>query len=409
MNRVVVTGMSGITCLGQDWEQVKAGLRAKKSGVQYIEKWQEVEGLCSQLGAPISDFETPAHYSRKQLRTMGRVGVLAIRSVELALMDAQMLNSDLLTDGSTGVAFGSTYGSSDAAIDFMRAVGVNKTVKGVKGSQFIKFMTHTCAANISQHFKTTGRLIPACSACTSGSQAIGFGYEMVKYGLQDIMICGGAEELDAVGTAVFDVMYATSRRNDAPSTTPRPFDKDRDGLVVGEGAGALVLESLESAQRRGAPIHAELAGFATNSDGAHMVNPSKEGMQRVMEKSLSDANLSPAQIDYVCAHGTSTEIGDVAESQATANCFQREVPIASLKSYFGHTLGACGAIEAWICINQLNEGWVAPTINLENPDPECGKLDYIMDVREMPQTYVMSNNFAFGGVNTSLIFKKWVE
>ncbi|MBN2718666.1 MAG: beta-ketoacyl-ACP synthase [Deltaproteobacteria bacterium] len=409
MNRVVVTGMSGITCLGQDWETVKGGLLSRKSGVRKMPHWKEIEGLSSFLGAPIVDFEVPKHYSRKHLRTMGRVAVFAIRSVELALKDAGLLDSVLLTDGTTGVSFGSTNGAADASIAFMKAIGVNKTLQGVKGSQFIKFMTHTCAANISQFFQTRGRLIPACSACTSGSQAIGFGYEAVKYGTQDIMICGGAEELGAVGTAVFDVMFATSRRNDSPSTTPRPFDKDRDGLVVGEGAATLILESLESAKRRGATIYGEIVGFASNCDGEHMVNPSPDGMENVMKLSLKSAALSPSQIDFVSAHGTSTEIGDVAESIATAACFEREIPFASLKSYFGHTLGACGAIEAWICMHQICEGWVAPTINLDNVDPECGRLDYVTESRPLAQTYVMSNNFAFGGVNTSLIFKKWVE
>ncbi|MBN2342646.1 MAG: beta-ketoacyl-ACP synthase [Deltaproteobacteria bacterium] len=409
MNRVVVTGMSGITSLGQDWASVREQLRAKKSGVRYMKEWKEIDGLTSFLGGPIDDFAVPSHYNRKHLRTMGRVAKLAIRSTELALIDASLLDSEALTDGTVGVSYGSTYGSSVDAIEFMKQVGVNKTLQGVKGSQFIKFMSHTCAANVSQFFKTKGRLIPACSACTSGSQAIGFGYEVVKAGIQDIMICGGAEELHPVGTSVFDVMYATSQRNDAPETTPRPFDKNRDGLVVGEGAGTLILESLESAKRRGASIYAELVGFGSNSDGAHMVNPSSEGMQRVMELALNDARLTPDDIDYVCAHGTSTEIGDIAESKATEGCFNRPIPINSLKSYLGHTLGACGAIEAWVVIHQMNEGWVAPTINLDEVDPNCGSLDYLTEVRELDQTHVMTNNFAFGGVNTSLIFKKWTE
>ncbi len=409
MNRVVVTGMSGITSLGENWPTVKANLLARRSGIRKMESWKEIDGLVSHLGAPVSEFRIPAHYNRKHLRTAGRVATLAIRSTELALKDANLLESLSLSDGTTGVSYGSTYGSADASIEFMKQVGVDKTVNGVKGSQFIKFMSHTCAANISQFFKTRGRLIPACSACTSGSQGIGFGYEMVKFGIQDIMICGGAEELDPLGTAVFDVMYATSRRNDEPESTPRPFDKDRDGLVVGEGSATLILESLDSAKRRGAPIYAELVGFASNSDGAHMVNPAREGMHQVMQLALQNAGLTPDDIDFVSAHGTSTEIGDVAETRATEACFGRPVPIASLKSYFGHTLGACGAIEAWVSIHQLNEGWVAPTINLVTPDPACGKLDFVMETRSLEQTYVMSNNFAFGGVNTSLIFKKWME
>lgn len=409
MKRVVVTGMAGLTPLGMDWESVREKLQTKTSGVQYMEDWKSIEGLTSFLGAPVRDFELPTYYNRKHLRTTGRVAKLAIRSTELALKDAQLLDTPSVVDGTLGVAFGSTYGSSVDAIEFMRQVGVNKTVRGVKGSQFIKFMSHTCAANVSQFFKTKGRLIAPCSACTSGSQGIGFGYEAVRHGIQDMMICGGAEELHPVGTSVFDVMFATSQRNDEPALTPRPFDKDRDGLVVGEGSATLVLESLESAQKRGAKIWAEVVGFGSNSDGEHMVNPSQEGMQRVMELALEDAQLKPADIDYVCAHGTSTEIGDVAESRATEGCFQREIPMNSFKSYMGHTLGACGAIEAWIVVHQLNEGWLSPTINLDNVDPNCGKLDYLTDIRKFEHQYAMTNNFAFGGVNTSLIFKKWTD
>lgn len=408
MRRVVITGMSGITSIGQDWRRVKENLHSKRSGVRYMKEWEQIKGLNSMLGAPVVDFEVPKHYTRKQLRTMGKVAQLAVRSVELALDNAGLLGDQRLTDGSVGVSFGSTNGSAVDTIQFMKQIGVNKTVEGVVGSQFVKFMTHTCAANVSQFFKTRGRLIPACSACTSGSQAIGFGYEAIKIGAQKMMICGGAEELHPLGTAVFDVLYATSRRNDEPTRTPRPFDRDRDGLVVGEGASTLILETANSALERGAPILAEIVGFATNCDGEHMVNPSKDGMQKVMELSLEDAKLSPDDIDYICAHGTSTAIGDVAETHATRGCFQRAIPISSLKSYLGHTLGACGAIEAWVSIQQMNEGWVCPTINLDNVDSACGDLDYVTDVRALEQNHVMSNNFAFGGVNTSLIFKKWM-
>ena len=182
---------------------------------------------------------------------------------------------------------------------------------------------------------------------------------------------------------------------------------DRDGLVAGEGAATLILESLDHAQQRGVPILAEIVGFATNCDGAHMVNPSIEGMQQVMKLALHEANLSPQAIDYVNAHATATEVGDIAESHATAACFKRLIPISSLKSYLGHTFGACGAVEAWLCILMMSEGWLAPTINLDRIDPRCAELDYLTDIRRCQPLYIMSNNFAFGGINTSLIFKRW--
>ncbi len=407
MRRVVVTGMGAITPIGTGWDAIKNSLFKKQSGVKFMPEWKLIDGMTSHLGAPVTDFTTPKEYSRKKLRTMGRVAVMAVRATELALINAGLKDSPLLTDGSTGVSYGSTNGSTRDAVHFMKAVGVEKTLKGIAGSTFVKFMTHTCAANLSLFFGLSGRLISTTTACTSGSQGIGYGYEAVKSGAQDIMVCGGAEEIDPLDTAVFDVLYSTSQKNDQPESTPRPFDKDRDGLVVGEGAGTLILESLDSALSRGADIIAEVEGFATNSDGAHMVNPSSEGMRRVMELALKNTGLKPSQIDYICAHGTSTEIGDIAETTATAACFGNSVPVSSLKSYMGHTLGACGAIEAFISINQMNEGWVAPTINLENVDPACGDLDYVKDIRDLEQNIIMSNNFAFGGVNTSLIFRKW--
>ena len=204
------------------------------------------------------------------------------------------------------------------------------------------------------------------------------------------------------------MLYATSARNQEPTRTPRPFDVERDGLVVGEGAATLVLESLERARARGARIHAELVGFATNCDGKHITKPDAEGMQRVLELALRDAALPASAIGYVNAHATATEAGDIAESRATALALGARVPISSLKGALGHTLGACGALEAWLTIEMQREGWFAPTLNLERIDPRCGELDYIVGApRALACEYAMSNNFAFGGVNTSLIFKRW--
>ena len=219
------------------------------------------------------------------------------------------------------------------------------------------------------------------------------------------MIAGGAEELCPTEAAVFDTLYATSTMNDVPGMTPRPFDKERDGLVLGEGAGALVLEEYEHAKARGARIIAEVVGFGTNSDGSHITRPNRETMARCIQMSMQDARLDSSAIGYINAHGTATVSGDIAESNATSGTMGRQKPISSLKSYMGHTLGACGALEAWMTIEMMNCGWFSPTINLDHIDPECGELDYIVgDGREISTEYVMSNNFAFGGINTSLIF-----
>jgi 3-oxoacyl-[acyl-carrier-protein] synthase II len=251
-------------------------------------------------------------------------------------------------------------------------------------------------------------VITTSSACTSGSQGIGYAYEAIKFGTQDVMVAGGSEGLCATEAAVFDTLYATSVVNDTPHLSPRPFDRDRDGLVIGEGGCVLILEELEHARARGAKIYAEIIGFGTNSDGRHVTQPNAATMEIAIRQALDSAQLPSSEIGYVSAHGTATDRGDIAESQATHAVFGASTPVSSLKSYTGHTLGACGALEAWTAIEMMNEGWFSPTINLENVDPECAELDYLMhEGRHIDTEYVMSNNFAFGGINTSLIFKRW--
>ena len=283
---------------------------------------------------------------------------------------------------------------------------VTKEVKNVTSGSYVKMMPQTTAVNISLYFKTVGRLIATSTACTSGSMGIGYAYEAIKFGLQDVMIAGGAEELDPSQVAVFDTLYATTQKNSTPKLTPSPFDKNRDGLVVGEGAGTLILEEYEHAKKRGAKIYAEIIGFGTSTDGTHITNPNKETMKNALELALKDAGISADEIGYVNAHGTATMQGDIAETNATYDVFKRKVPISSIKSYTGHTLGSCGAIEAILSIDMAHKKWFAPTINLNEVDENCGDLGYIKGQgREIDTKIVMSNNFAFGGINTSLIFK----
>ena len=406
--RVVVTGMAGLCPLGSDWKRVGAALREGHSGVERLQELAEIAGMRTQLAARVKDFATPAHYDRKRTRSMGRVALLAARAPELALQDAGLSGDQALGDGSTGISYGSTSGSPPAVEAWARKFMLERTLSGIRPNDYVQHMSHTVAANLAQFFGVRGRVQATCTACTSGSQGIGYGAEAIRYGLQDVMIAGGAEEFHPIDAAVFDVLYATSARNDEPTRTPRPFDVDRDGLVVGEGAATLVLESFEHARARGARVHAEIVGFATNCDGKHITNPDADGMQRVIELALRDAELPPGAIGYVNAHATATEAGDVAESQATACAFGAPVLISSLKGALGHTLGACGALEAWLTIEMQREGWFAPTLNLERVDPRCAELDYIVGApRALACEYAMSNNFAFGGVNTSLIFKRW--
>ncbi|MGH8462014.1 MAG: beta-ketoacyl-ACP synthase [Stenotrophobium sp.] len=407
--RVVVTGMGGITALGSQWSQIEQNLRAGITGIEYMPDWEQYTELNTKLAAPVKDFKLPPHYTRKTTRTMSRVAQMAVLSVEHALAQAGLLGNPIIQDGRMGIAHGSCSGGFDALAEFGGIMWTGETGRQINATTFLRFMTHTAAVNIGLYFSLKGRIIPTASACTSGSQGVGYAYEAIKYGQQQLMAAGGSEELHAAQAAVFDTMFATSTRNSEPKLTPRPFDKARDGLVIGEGAGALILEELEHAQARGAEILAEVVGYACNSDGDHATHPNQTTMQVVMELALRDAGLAPAAIGYISAHGTSTEQGDIAESQATAHVFGKRMPISSMKSYLGHTLGACGAIESWWAIEMMNRGWFAPTHNLVELDPRCGELDYLTgDGRKLDCEYVMSNNFAFGGINTSLIFKRWV-
>ena len=403
--RVVVTGMSGVTAFGNDWQTIEPRLRACENATQYMPSYEQYDGLNTKLAAPVTDFELPKHYKRKQVRGMGRVSMLATVATENALIQAGLIGNEVLTNGQTGIAYGSSTGSTDAVGAF--GVMLNeKTTRAITATTYVQMMPHTTAVNVGLFFGLRGRVIPTSSACTSGSQAIGYAYEAIKHGYQTIMVAGGGEELCPTESAVFDTLFATSLKNDAPKTTPSPYDKDRDGLVIGEGAGTLVLEEYEHAKARGAKIYAEIVGFASNCDAAHVTQPQMETMQICMEQALKNANLSPDKIGYVSAHGTATDRGDIAESNATEKAVGR-VPISSLKSYFGHTLGACGAVEAWLGLEMMHTGWFNPTLNLNNLDPECGDLDYITGSgREMQIDYLMSNNFAFGGINTSIIFKR---
>ncbi|MET0265488.1 MAG: beta-ketoacyl-ACP synthase [Duganella sp.] len=406
--RVAVTGMAGISPLGNDWAAIRTRLGEYRNAIVRMHGWDDYDGLNTRLGAPAAPFELGARYNRKTMRSMGRVALMATRASELALAHAGLLEHALLTSGEMGVSFGSSAGTPSAIGDFGRMME-ERTTKGINATTYIKMMAHTAPVNIGVFFGITGRVITTSSACTSGSQGIGYAYEAIRAGKQLAMVAGGAEELCATEAAVFDTLFATSTRNDAGHTTPRPFDADRDGLVIGEGAGCLILEDLEHAQQRGATIHAELVGFGTNSDGCHVTQPNAATMQTAMRLALRDAGLQPHDIGYINAHGTGTQQGDVAESQATFEVFGGATPISSLKSYMGHTLGACGALEAWISIEMMREGWFAPTINLDQLDPACAQLDYIAGAgRPLQCEYVMSNNFAFGGINTSLIFKRYL-
>ncbi|MGA7965491.1 MAG: beta-ketoacyl-ACP synthase [Gammaproteobacteria bacterium] len=407
--RVVVTGCGGLTALGHDWPSIRTALRENRTGIVYMNEWDGYRELHTRLGAPAQSFELPSHYNRKIMRGMGRVSTLSVRASELALEDAGLLGDPVLREGRTGIAYGSSAGSIQPIIAAGRFAELG-TLRGAPANSYVQMMAQTGAVNIGVFFKITGRLIPTCSACTSGSQGIGYSYETILDGRQDVMVAGGADELSVISAVVFDMIGATSTMNKTPERASRPFDSERDGIVVGEGGATLIMEELEHARARGAKIYAEIVGFASNTDGTHITRPNRATMAEVMRSALNNAQLEPERIGYVSAHATGTDRGDIAESQATLEVLGNRVPVSSMKGYFGHSIGACGPLEAWLAIQMMNEGWFAPTRNLDVPGEDIAPINHVRGKPlEREVDHIMSNNFAFGGINTSLIFRRWRE
>lgn len=403
MRRVVVTGIGIVSPLGCDVTEAASRLRANDHGITAMPEWDAIGHFRPRVAAPVvipAALEIP----HKAARTMGRVAQLATVATTIAVRDAA-LGADEFADGTIGLAYGSTHGSSKANEDWVRKLVSQNGFLGMTSTTYLKFMSHTTAANLAIHFGVRGRVICTSAACVSATQAIGHGFETIGCGRADVMVCGGAEELHFSHVAVFDMLHAASKAfNTTPELTPRPFDQRRDGLVVGEGAGTVVLEDYERAKKLGKRIYAEIIGFGTNCDGTHVTNPSSDGMRGAMELALRSARCGPETIDYVNAHATGTTIGDIAESQATQTLFGDRVPVSSLKGNLGHTLGACGAIELALTIAMLREGWIAATRNLEVVGEHCAPLDYVMgEARSAKLRRVLCNKFAFGGINTSLV------
>lgn len=406
MRRVVITGLGIDSPIGVGKAENLASLRAMRGGIRPMPQWSHVEDLQTRIGGAVTGIDLVAHYPRRKRRTMGLVGLLAMHTADEAIAQAGLTEA-VLSSGRCGIAYGSTTGSSQALEEFCGPLFTKHTMRGLDSSSYLKFMTHTCAANLAATYSIRGRVIPAISACTSGSQSIGFAYEAVLSGAQDVMIAGGAEELHYATAVTFDLLMATSvRYNAEPERSPRPFDAKRDGLVIGEGAGTVVLEEIEHARARGAKILGEIVGFGTNCDGLHVTAPSEDGMRRAMELALESGKVRPSDVDYVNLHGTATEIGDIAESNATRALFQREIPASTQKSYTGHTLGACGAIELGYSLLMMEHGFLAANRNLDELDPRCGALGYVRETTAAKPRLIMTNNFAFGGVNTSLLVRK---
>ena len=407
--RVVITAASAITPIGHGKDALIDSLINGKSGVQKIKTddllTDRVESqVFGTVGYPINfDFK------RKYRKTMGPVAYYACQVVK-EVLEAAGLKQDFISSGRLGVAFGSTHGSPTVQRQIYEHFfsGSDERFSAIGAVDYLKSMVHTTAVNITKMFEITGRVISSSTACTTSSQSIGFGYEAVKYGLQDAMVCGGADEYDTTTVAVFDNLLACSTEyNETPHLTPRPFDTRRDGLVVGEGAGAVLLEEYESAKKRGANILGEILGFWCGNNGGDLILPNMNGIKATIVQGLQNAGLKPEEVDFVSAHATATKMGDVAESMAIGGVYGKGPLVTGLKSYMGHTMGSCGVIETIITLYMMEKGFIAPTLNLEEIDPRCTMIRHNQKLRETPINIASIQNFAFGGVNTSLFLRKF--
>lgn len=405
MRRVVITGMGTVSPIGNDLAAVEASLRAGTSGVRYMSEWDGIEGFYTRVAAPPAEGLDEKVIARPFRRSMGPQAIYSALAARQAVAQAGLPEAQV-KGGRCGLSIGSTLGSAQSIHDFFGTYFEKKSVVGIKGTAFLQCMGHTCAANVALMLGITGRVLAPLSACTSGSQGIGAGFEAIRSGAQDVMICGGADEAHFTAAITFDLVRGTSTHfHDRPQATPRPFDADRDGLVVGGGSGIVVLEALEHAQARGAEILAEVIGYATNCDGNHISQPQQEGMEACMRLGLASAGVRPEDVDYVNAHATATPLGDVVEARATAAVFGGRVPVSSTKGQTGHTMGACGALETIFTVLMMRGGFIAPTRNLERIDPECEGIQQVQTLRESPIRVAVKNNFAFGGVNTTLVLR----
>jgi len=409
--RVVITACSAITPIGYGKDDIVASLRQGKSGVQPLRDDGLLTGHIHSRVFGTVDYSIDYGFKRQYRKTMGPVAFYACQ-VAKDVLEQSGLDQEFITSGRLGVAFGSTHGSPTVQRNIYKTFfnNLDEEFSSIGAVDYLRSMVHTTAVNITRMFGITGRVIASSTACTTSSQAIGFGYEMVKYGMQDAMICGGADEYDTTTVAVFDNLLACSVDfNDQPQCTPRPFDTRRDGLVVGEGGGAVMLEEYESARKRGAPILAEVIGFGCNNNGGDLILPNLDGITATLQLALTDAGISPADVDVVSAHATATKMGDVIESQAIDAVYGRGPLVTGLKSYMGHTMGTCGVIELTLMLYMMEQGFVAPTLNLDTVDPRCSMLRHARELNEENISVAAIQNFAFGGVNTCLVLKNGRE
>jgi 3-oxoacyl-[acyl-carrier-protein] synthase II len=406
--RVVITGMGAMSPFGRGVDILIESLFAMKSGVTKIPGLADFGGLRTHVAAVVPDMDH-REIPRKYRRSMSKMSIYATLACQEAVSQGNVTET-LLSGGRLGISMGSTIGSPIATQEFFEDFLTYRSLERMRATTFFQIMNHSCATNVAQALGITGRILAPSSACSTGCQAIGYGFEMIASGKQDMMLCGGADEFHPLSPATFDIMSAASvRYNDAPHLTPRPFDLDRDGVVCSEGSGVLFLESIDSAQKRGARIFAEITGFATSSDTSNIADPNTESIEGCIRLALEDAGMKADEIDYVNAHATGTIQGDIAESTAIGRVFGNDVPVSSLKGHLGHTMAACGALETIASIAMIDKGSLVPTLNLENVDPLCGNIRHVRQIETADIKTVLKNNFALGGVNTCIVIRGYTH
>ncbi len=406
--RVVVTGLGAVTPFGGGVPTLWQALREGRTAVRHCPALARIKGLRTTIAACVPEMEAQS-IDRKKRRYMSRMSVYAVLAAHEALQMAG-LTAAHLQSVRTGVCAGSTTGSTVETETLFRGVLGEDSIEGMKSTHFFKIMNSSCATNLAQALGIRGRLLAPSAACATGTIAIGLAAESIALGQQDVMICGGADELHVLTVGVFDTLDASSRAyNERPEMTPRPFDRDRDGIICGEGAGVVVLESLEHAQARNADILGEIRGFAVNCSPEDFANPEPQSMVQCMRTALAVSGFQREQVGYLNAHATGTIRGDSAECEAVEQVFGREMPVSSLKGHLGHTMAACGALELIATLLMLRDGLLLPTRNLREPDEICGRLNLLTKMEPRQVDVAISNNFALGGVNSALVIRRWIS
>jgi 3-oxoacyl-[acyl-carrier-protein] synthase II len=381
--------MGAVSPYGKGVETFIESLIEGKSAITSVANLADIKGLRSWV-AGLADGIDPKEIPRKYRRSMSSMSIYATLACREAL-DQARLNAEHCTGGQMGVAIGSTIGSTQTTQEFFNNLLSTGGLEQMKSTVFFKIMSHSCAANVSQILGITGRTFSPSAACSTSCQAIGYGYEMIAFGKQDFMLCGGTDEYHPLFTGTFDILNAAS------------------GVVCSEGSGILLLESLDSAEKRGANILCEIIGFATVSDPSNIANPDMASIKRCMQLALNDAGIKPEEIDYVNAHATSTKQGDIVEGEAISELFGDDTPVSSFKGHLGHTMAASGALESIALVEMINRGCLIPTLNLENIDDACGNIRHICELEITRIKTAIKNNFALGGINSSLVIRRYKD